>query len=130
MDAIIMAKKMEDQKSQIENRIIKLRKEEEKASKRIRDLQRMQKFRSDQNDEKTMRLNQKHAHMDFMRTTQENNRRKFNADRMNSQSRIQQSMERTFHSNRSAYNDVKTQQARINDLVNNNNLGNLRDRQK
>ena len=84
-----MAKKMEDQKAQIENRIIKLRKEEEKASKRIRDLQRMQKFRQDQNDEKTMRINQKQAHVDFMRNTQENNRRKFNQDRMNSQSRIQ-----------------------------------------
>ena len=47
MDAIVAAKKMEDQKSQIENRIIKLRKEEEKATKRIRDLQRMQRFRQE-----------------------------------------------------------------------------------
>ena len=31
MDAIIIAKKQEDQKAQIENRIIKLKKEEEKA---------------------------------------------------------------------------------------------------
>ena len=38
MDAIVQAKKIEDQKAQIENRIVKLRKEEEKASKRIRDL--------------------------------------------------------------------------------------------
>ena len=38
MDAIISAKKQEDQKAQIENRIIKLRREEEKATKRIRDL--------------------------------------------------------------------------------------------
>ena len=56
MDAIVMAKKMEDQKSQIENRIIKLRKEEEKASKRIRDLQRKQKFRQEQNEEKESRI--------------------------------------------------------------------------
>ncbi len=121
---------MENQKAQIENRIIKLRKEEEKASKRIRDLQRMQKFRQDQNEEKTMRLNMKENHLNFLRTTEENNRRKFNQDRINSQSRIQASMERTFHSNRSAYQDVKAQQARINELVNNNNLNNLRERQK
>ena len=56
MDAIIVAKKQEDQKAQIENRIIKLRKEEEKANKRIRDLQRRQKFVSDMNDEKSTRF--------------------------------------------------------------------------
>lgn len=39
MDAIIQNKKVEDQRNQIENRIIKLRKEEERAAKRIRDLQ-------------------------------------------------------------------------------------------
>ena len=58
MDAIIVAKKQEDQKAQIENRIIKLKKEEEKANKRIRDLQRRQKFVSDMNDEKSNRFNQ------------------------------------------------------------------------
>ena len=58
MDAIIIAKKQEDQKAQIENRIIKLKKEEEKANKRIRDLQRKQKFVSDMNDEKSNRFNQ------------------------------------------------------------------------
>lgn len=58
MDAIILAKKQEDQKAQIENRIIKLKKEEEKANKRIRDLQRKQKFVSDMNDEKSNRFNQ------------------------------------------------------------------------
>ena len=58
MDAIIVAKKQEDQKAQIENRIIKLKREEEKANKRIRDLQRRQKFVSDMNDEKSNRFNQ------------------------------------------------------------------------
>ena len=52
MDAIVQAKKTEDQKAQIENRIIKLRKEEERAAKRIRDLQKQQKFREDCNLEK------------------------------------------------------------------------------
>ena len=37
-DAIFLAKMKEDQKAQIENRIVKLRKEEEKASRRIREL--------------------------------------------------------------------------------------------
>ena len=58
MDAIIVAKKQEDQKAQIENRIIKLRREEEKANKRIRDLQRRQTFVSNMNDEKSNRFNQ------------------------------------------------------------------------
>ena len=57
MNAIIHAKKMEDQKAQIENRIIKLRKEEEKAAKRIKDLERMQKFRMTYNEEKANRMN-------------------------------------------------------------------------
>ena len=47
-------------------------------------------------------------HRALLQATEENNRRKFNQDRMGSQNRIQQSMERTFYSNRSAYNDVKT----------------------
>ena len=38
MDAIVTSKRQEDQKFQIENRIAKLRKEEERANKRIRDL--------------------------------------------------------------------------------------------
>lgn len=38
MDAIATSKRQEDQKFQIENRIAKLRKEEERANKRIRDL--------------------------------------------------------------------------------------------
>ena len=50
MDAINTSKRQEDQKAQIENRIIKLRKEEERANKRIKDLQRRQKFMQDMND--------------------------------------------------------------------------------
>ena len=84
MNAIIHAKKMEDQKAQIENRIIKLRKEEEKAAKRIKDLERMQKFRMTYNEEKANRMNQKAAHIAFMKETEENNRRKFNQERLNS----------------------------------------------
>ena len=57
MDAIVQSKIQEDQKAQIENRIIKLRKEEERANKRIKDLQRKQKFVHDMNQEKTDRLN-------------------------------------------------------------------------
>ena len=41
MDAIVLSKRMDDQKAQIESRIVKLRKDEERAAKRIRDLQRM-----------------------------------------------------------------------------------------
>ena len=41
---------------------------------------------------------------------------------------IQQSMERTFFSNRSTYNDMKDQTMKINELVQNNNLSFLRDR--
>lgn len=38
MKAMIHQKKVEDEQAQIKSRIIKLRKEEEKANKRIRDL--------------------------------------------------------------------------------------------
>ena len=78
MDAIVTAKKQEDQKAQIENRIIKLKREEEKANKRIKDLQRKQKFVSDMNDEKAYRFSEKKNHMNFLMETEENNRRKFN----------------------------------------------------
>ena len=44
MDAIVQSKKVEDQKAQIENRIIKLKREEDRANKRISDLQKRQKF--------------------------------------------------------------------------------------
>ena len=84
MDAIIVAKKQEDQKAQIENRIIKLRREEEKANKRIRDLQRRQKFVSDMNDEKSNRFNQMSDLRSFQTGTEEYNRRKFNNDRVHS----------------------------------------------
>ena len=122
MDAIVQAKKIEDQKAQIENRIIKLRKEEERAAKRIRDLQKQQKFRDDCNKEKERRINYMMQHKARLHETEENNRQKFNQDRIQSQSRIQNSMERTFYSNRLAYNDVKTQQVRINELVQSNNV--------
>ena len=41
MDAILGKKRMDDQKAQLESRIIKLKKEEERAAKRIRDLARL-----------------------------------------------------------------------------------------
>ena len=41
MDAILIKKRMDDQKAQIESRIVKLRKDEERAAKRIRDLERL-----------------------------------------------------------------------------------------
>ena len=56
-----------------------------------------------------------------MQAVEDDNRRKFNADRKCSQSRIQQSMERTYFSNRSCYNDLKDQKMRINEIVANNN---------
>ena len=45
MDAILLSKRMEDQKAQIESRINKLRKDEERATKRIKDLERQKAFR-------------------------------------------------------------------------------------
>ena len=74
------------------------------------------------NDEKSMRFNQMKDLRDFQHDTEENNRRKFNNDRVHSQTRIMQSMERTFQSNRGAYNDIKNQQNRINDMVHSNNV--------
>lgn len=56
MDAILMTKRMDDQKQQIETRIYKLRKDEERAAKRIRDLERLQNFRRSQNEEKAYRI--------------------------------------------------------------------------
>ena len=109
MDAIVTAKKQEDQKAQIENRIIKLRREEEKANKRIRDLQRRQKFVAEMNDEKSARFDSKRNNFNFLKETEENNRRKFNEGRVNSQTRVMQSMERTFQQNRGTYMDLKNQ---------------------
>lgn len=62
--------------------------------------------------------------------TEANNRFRFNEGRVNSQNRVVASMNRTFHSKRGAYNDIKDQQMRINDMVHNNNLNVLRDRQQ
>ena len=73
-------------------------------------------------------MNQKANHKAHLLHVEEENRRKFNADRKCSQSRIQQSMERTFFSNRTCYNDVKDQSMRINELVQSNNLNFLQDR--
>ena len=56
MDAIVQAKRVEDQKAQIENRIIKLRREEDRANKRIQDLQRRQKFVQEMHNEKALRM--------------------------------------------------------------------------
>ena len=88
MDAIIVAKKQDDQKAQIENRIIKLQREEDKMSRRIKELQRQQKFREEQNEEKLRRITQKANHKAYLLHVEEENRRKFNADRKCSQSRI------------------------------------------
>ena len=56
MDAIVIAKKQEDQKHQLENRIIKLKKQEEEANKRIKELQRKQQFVHGMNEEKAWRF--------------------------------------------------------------------------
>ena len=56
MDALLLSKRMDDQKQQIETRIYKLRKDEERAAKRIRDLERLQNFRRSQNEEKAYRI--------------------------------------------------------------------------
>ena len=57
MDAVMIAKLQEEQKKDIENRIVKLNMEEERAAKRIKELQRRQNFVKEMNNDKTMRLN-------------------------------------------------------------------------
>ena len=50
-------------------------------ARRIKELQRQQKFREQQNEEKLNRLNQKANHKAYLQHVEEENRRKFNADR-------------------------------------------------
>lgn len=126
MDAIVIAKKQEDQKHQLENRIIKLKKQEEEANKRIKELQRKQQFVHGMNEEKAWRFGVKADMMRQRQDTEENNRKKFTQDRLHSQNRIHQNMERTFQSNRGAYNDIKNQQQQINDIVTQNSVFDLK----
>lgn len=56
MKAMIHQKKVEDEQAQIKSRIIKLRKEEEKANKRIRDLQRRQHFVTEMHSMKSNKI--------------------------------------------------------------------------
>lgn len=82
MDAIVVAKLQEDQKAQIENRIIRLKKDEERAMKRIKDLQRRQKFVQEMNMEKTNRRDTMQDMWNNRKNTENNNRSKFNCDRV------------------------------------------------
>lgn len=66
----------------------------------------------------------------YRKETEEANRRKFNEDRVQSQSRIQRSLERTFQSNRSTYMDLKDQQDKINQMVSFKNNHNMKDNQR
>ena len=84
MDAIVTSKRQEDQKFQIENRIAKLKKEEERANKRIRDLQRRQKFMKDVNDFKATHYGDLHNLREEKQTTEVTNRYRFNEGRVHS----------------------------------------------
>lgn len=83
--------------------------EEQRANKRIKELQRKQKFVAEMNDEKANRFSTKAEMLRMRQETEDNNRKKFTQDRLHSQTRILQNMERTFQSNRGAYNDIKNQ---------------------
>ena len=79
------------------------------ANKRIKELQRKQQFVHDMNEEKAYRFGVKADMMRQRQDTEDNNRKKFTQDRLHSTNRIHQNMERTFQSNRGAYNDIKNQ---------------------
>ena len=81
MDAIVTSKMKEDQKTQIENSIIKLQKEEERANRRIKELQSRSKFVQDMNNEKNSRFSTKKEMLRDRKETEDNNRNKFNQDR-------------------------------------------------
>lgn len=59
MDAIVEAKKQEDQKKQIHNRIVRLRLEEQKANKKIKQMQQKHKFMVEMHQEKARRYEAK-----------------------------------------------------------------------
>jgi len=59
------------------------------------------------NEEKAHRFGVKADMMKQRQDTEDHNRKKFTQDRLHSQNRIHQNMERTFQSNRGAYNDIK-----------------------
>lgn len=84
MDAIVTSKRQADQKFQIENRIAKLKKEEERANKRIRDLQRRQKFMKDVNEFKATHYGDLQNYREEKQSTEINNRFKFNEGRVHS----------------------------------------------
>lgn len=79
------------------------------ANKRIKELQRKQQFVHEMNEEKAHRFGVKADMLRQRQDTEDNNRKKFTQDRLHSTNRIHQNMERTFQSNRGAYNDIKNQ---------------------
>ena len=54
----------------------------------------------------------------LQKQNEDNNRRKFNEDRVNSQQKIMRSLERTFQNNRDSFLGIKNQQLRIGEMVN------------
>ena len=58
--------------------------EEQRANKRIKDLQRRQQFVQDMNDEKANRFGMKQEMIRQRLETEENNRKKFTNDRLHS----------------------------------------------
>ena len=70
MEATVIEKKQEDEKNKINNRIIKLRRDEEKANKRVKDLQRRHKFVYEMNEQKTAHMNELNQHFKERKDTQ------------------------------------------------------------
>lgn len=107
-----------------------MRREEDRANKRINDLQRRQKFVQEMHNEKALRMQTKDTFRKTMHDTENANRDQFNRERVYSQSRIMSNMERTFQGNRNTYLELKNQQRRINDQVLGNRDNFLKEKQR
>jgi hypothetical protein len=94
---------------QIHARIMKLRKEEERANRRIKDLDRRQKFVSDMHSVKNDRINMINNMYNNKKFVEVSNRDKFNQIRDTSKNNIQKNLKSVHHRNLSDVNSIKDQ---------------------
>lgn len=81
MKAIVQQKSKKEQESMIYARIVKLRKEEERANKRIKDLDRRQKFVHEMHQVKNEKMNMINTMYNTRKFVEIDNRNKFNQRR-------------------------------------------------
>lgn len=89
---------------------MKLRKEEERAHKRIKDLDRRQKFVSDMHDLKNNKINMINTHYNTQKFVENTNRDKFNDRRRVQTNNIVKNLNSVSNRNKSQVTSVKGEQ--------------------